>query len=316
MTTQFQGVTVWPLIRKAVRSSQRPAHVAVAYLGQGASRLLPLPPGSRLVVDASESAVKSGQTCPSELARLQKRGVRVFSATNLHAKVFVVDSKVFVGSANVSRRSSNALVEAVVMTSDRAVVAGAKRFVADLCMIELGPERLSRLGKLYRPPKLTGSSSLRTRPNGRRVRPALPQVWIAQLVAADWPEWTDEALERGHQAAKDRMNRPRRHTIDKFSWGKNPSFRPGDIVVQVVKEEDGRRMVSPPGTVLHIEKWNRRRDSRVFVYLEVPVRRRVQLDRLAGRVGTVGKKRLMRGGKVSPELSERLLEAWGNGKGR
>lgn len=278
--------------------------------------MLPLPPESRLVVDASESAVRSGQTCPSELAKLQKRGVRIFSAPNLHAKVFVVDSKVFVGSANVSRRSSNALVEAVIMTSDRAVVAGARRFVADLCMIEIGPERLRRLGEIYRPPKVTGSSSPRARLNGQRVRPALPQVWIAQLMAADWPEWTEEALERGHQAAKDRMKKRRRHAIDEFSWGESPSFRPGDIVVQVVKEEDGRRMVSPPGTVLHIEKWKRRRDSRVFVYLEVPVRRRVQLDRLAGRVGTVVKKRLMRGGKVSPELSERLLEAWSNGKGR
>ncbi len=316
MTIQFQGAAVWPLIRKAVRRSKRPAHVAVAYLGQGASRLLPLPRQSRLVVDASESAVRSGQTCPTELAKLQKRGVRVFSASNLHAKVFVIDSKVFVGSANVSRRSSNALVEAVVMTSDRAVVAGARRFVADLCLIELGPERLRRLAKIYRPAKVTGSSSPRARLNSQRVRPTLPRVWIAHLMAADWPEWTEEALERGHQAAKDRMNRRRRHAIDEFSWGKSPSFRPGDIVVQVVKEEDGRRMVSPPGTVLHIEKWKRRRDSRVFVYLEVPVRRRVQLDRLAGRVGAVGKKRLMRGGRVSSELSERLLEAWGNGKGR
>lgn len=316
MTTRFQGVAVWPLIRKAVERSKRPAHVAVAYLGQGASRILPLQRGTRLVVDASESSVRSGQTCPSELAKLQRRGVRIFSASNLHAKVFVLDSNAFVGSANASRRSSDALIEAVVMTSDREVVAGARRFVTDLCLNELGPETLGRLAKIYRPPRAPGGFLSRTKSTGRRARPALPQVWLAQLIAADWPEWTEKVLERGHQAAKDRMTRPRRHAIDEFSWDKRPSFRPGDIVFQVLKEDDGRRLVSPPGTVLHIERWKLNRDSSVFVYLEVPVRRRVQLERLAHRIGPGAKKRLMRGGKLSPAFSERLLEAWSDGRGR
>lgn len=315
MTTKFQGVAVWPLIRKAVRESRRPAHVAVAYLGQEASSLLPLRRGSRLVVDASESAVKSGQTCPGELAKLQKCGVRIFSVSNLHAKVFVVGSKVFVGSANASRRSSDALVEAVVVTSDREVVAGAKRFVSDLCLNELGPETLRRLTRIYRPPKGIGTSPKPARRNGGKLRAALPRVWIAQLIATDWPEWTGEAFERGRRTAKDRMKRPRSHTIDEFSWSRNPAFRSGDIVVQVAKEEDGRRMVSPPGIVLHIERWKRSRDAKVFVYLEVPVRRRKQLDHLARRIGKGARKRLMHGGRVSPLFSDRLLEAWSDGRG-
>jgi len=49
--------------------------MAVAYFGKGASRLLPLTAGSRLVVDASECAVASGQTCPADLIKLVARGV-------------------------------------------------------------------------------------------------------------------------------------------------------------------------------------------------------------------------------------------------
>ena len=41
------------------------------------------------VVDASEHAVKSGQTNPSELIAFLRSGVEVHSAENLHAKVYV-----------------------------------------------------------------------------------------------------------------------------------------------------------------------------------------------------------------------------------
>lgn len=50
--------------------------VAVAYFGQGASRLLPLKKGSVLILDLSLSAVKSGQTCPAEVSKLIRRGSR------------------------------------------------------------------------------------------------------------------------------------------------------------------------------------------------------------------------------------------------
>lgn len=51
---------VWPVISAAAR--RRKGHVAVAYLGTGATKLLPLESGSVLVVDASEAAVCSGRT--------------------------------------------------------------------------------------------------------------------------------------------------------------------------------------------------------------------------------------------------------------
>jgi phosphatidylserine/phosphatidylglycerophosphate/cardiolipin synthase-like enzyme len=77
--------------------------------------------GSRLVVDASENAVKSGQTHPADLKKLQNRGVVIYSYPSLHAKVYAFDGFAFVGSANASNRSSGILTEAVVKTSDQAV---------------------------------------------------------------------------------------------------------------------------------------------------------------------------------------------------
>lgn len=50
---------VWASITKAAKAAATKAHVAVAYSGTGASRLLPLRAGSTLVVDMSTSAVKT-----------------------------------------------------------------------------------------------------------------------------------------------------------------------------------------------------------------------------------------------------------------
>ena len=46
---------VWQTLTAATKTRVKPA-VAVAYFGQGAAKLLPLPNGSRIVVDASEGA--------------------------------------------------------------------------------------------------------------------------------------------------------------------------------------------------------------------------------------------------------------------
>jgi hypothetical protein len=74
MTSQFVSKGAWKLLTAAAKSARKPALVAVAYFGKGASKLLPLPSGSHIVVDASEHAVKNGQTHPKDLKNLQDSG--------------------------------------------------------------------------------------------------------------------------------------------------------------------------------------------------------------------------------------------------
>ena len=96
--------------------------------------MLPLPKGSKLVVDASKAAVGSGQTNPSELLILLKKGVEIYSYAGLHAKVFVIGSQLFIGSTNVSGRSQERLQEAAFHTRERAIVGEARDFVKSLCI--------------------------------------------------------------------------------------------------------------------------------------------------------------------------------------
>ena len=181
MSSELIVDDIWKQLTRAAKATRAPSLAAVAYFGKGASKLLPLCRNSRLIVDASELAVKSGQTCPAELSRLQKTGVRIFSVPNLHAKLFVFGRRLFIGSTNASNRSANTLIEAIVTTTDSDAVRAARKFVKDLCVHELGPDALHELQSVYRPPRILGARAPRRKSSNTRNRIALPRIRIAQL---------------------------------------------------------------------------------------------------------------------------------------
>ncbi len=310
MTTSLVTNGVWKRIKSAAEASRLPALVAVAYLGKGASKLLPLGENSRLVVDASEAAVKAGQTHPADLLKLAKRGVRVYGVSNLHAKLFVFGGRAFIGSANASNRSAHGLLEAVVETTDKETVNAARDYVRSLCTRELGPERLEKLQKLWRPPKFP-EDGMKFVPAKKtdKVNAGLPGIRLIHLEMGNPPAGSEKIEEQGRRAAEKKRTRKRTHFVDKFHVGGN-SFHEGDCVMQVVDEGDGPELVVPPGEVVETRTWSNGRQSRTFVFLEVPQRRRVRLDKLAKRIGRGAKTKLARRGRVSKDFSQRIWEAW------
>ena len=145
----------WTAISAAARRSKQPSHVAVAYLGQRGDALLPLVADSMLVVDASLSTVRGGITHPGALLKLRKRGVRVFTAPLLHAKVFAFDGVGFVGSTNASTRSRDHLSEAVVRVKDAPTLTDIRNYVDGLAADELSKADLEWLRKQYSPPSFS-----------------------------------------------------------------------------------------------------------------------------------------------------------------
>ncbi|ACE99669.1 hypothetical protein Rpal_1127 [Rhodopseudomonas palustris TIE-1] len=305
--SRFVSKGAWKLLTASAKSARRPALAAVAYFGKGASKLLPLPSGSHLVVDASEHAVKKGQTHPKDLKRLQREGVVIFSSPSLHAKVFIFGNVAFIGSTNVSKRSSDFLTEAVVTTSDRAVVRSAKTFVRDLCLDEVGPDRLDKLQKIYRPPQVPGGGTV---PEVSRTR--LPRLRLAQLRPIDAPEGSEATEEKGLKVARSRRKRKRGYIVDSFWWpGKCPYYE-DDKVIQVTEYAGGRRLIDAPAHVLHTRLWRGRNGREAtFVYLERPDVRRVSLETLAKRLGRGAKKNLHKNGIVRDEdFAGKLLANW------
>lgn len=304
---------VWGSLKQFAKENHAVADVAVAYFGKGGSKLLPLPKGSRLVVDASEGAVKQGQTHPDDLLVMQNRGVRVFSMPNLHAKVYVFSKRAYIGSANVSQHSANTLIEALFRTTDPDAVRQAKQFVRDQCRYELPPGVLRQLQRVYHPPKWEAGQP-RTR--SQRQRAALPRVCLAQLVRQDWTEEDEREAEAGAAVAEKERIHEVGWAVERFRWTGTHPFRKGDMVLQVTTEPDGRVMVSPPGSLLHVHSYPRKRGRGNLLYVEVPEhQRRRPLEKLAKRFGRGAKKMLRINGVIrNRALAERLLslsQDWG-----
>lgn len=309
MKTEFIDGRIWPYLTAAARGSKGPALVAVAYLSEGASRKLPLKRGSAVVVNASVENVKKGSTCPADLLRLHKKRIRVFNDTNLHAKVYVFGTQAFIGSANVSATSANRLKEAMVRTTERRVVADARDFIRGLCLEELGPETLASLQKLYRRPQFPGGGR-RSRSKGTdRVEVEYSPIRLVQLIQKEDPEGSETAYQSGLRVAKSRRKHTKTHSLEVFRWH-NDSIRRGESVVQVVAEGDGPSLVTSPGRVLNTKRWSNGRKSCTFVYLEVPNRKRVRVNKLAKRLGRGAGKKLKRSGPLRGELATKLRQAW------
>lgn len=310
MNAEFLTGKVWSQITKAVKDSRQRCAVAVAYCGKETASLLPLREGSRLVVDASERAVASGQTYPNALLRLVKEGVAVYSVPNLHAKVFVIGGTAFVGSNNASGRSASHLIEAAIRTTDPGVVRAARQFVGDLCLHELTPEVLKQLAKLYRPPLLPGGKRRKKPVKESGGRPSLPRLLLAQLELEDWSE-DDQALhDAAVTVAEERRKHPRSFELNSFRYTGVSPYRRGDVVVQVTDEGSGNVFVEAPGNVLHVRTRRNRRGQVTFVFLERPARRRRRVKDLASALGCT-QKRLRRQGVVREQaLARALLNAW------
>jgi len=310
--SQLLTADIWKPITSAAKRSRKPSYVAVAYFGQGASKLLPLRCNSRLVVDASENAVKSGQTHPADLKILQDRGVLIYSVPNLHAKVYVFDEIALIGSANVSNRSAVTLIESVLRTVDPSIIRAAKTFVQSLCLHELSPGALDRLQKIYRSPRFPeGAAPQRRKISMSGSRAELPRLFLTQLVRGDPPAGSEDAQEKGMKTAKARRRFGRRYVLQDFHWSGNAPFLRGDKVIQVIKEEDGRYLIDAPGDIIYTRRWSGNGRRVMFVYLEMPKVRRIALEKLALRLGRGTKRKLYRNGLVrNREFAEALLGNW------
>lgn len=308
MATQLITKNVWREITNAAKSTRSKSIVAVAYFGQGGARLLPLKKGSLLLVDASEKAVKSGQTCPEELLKLYKKGVHIFSLPDLHSKVFVIGNNLFIGSTNVSSHSASILKEALYKTSDKKSVEEAKEYVKSFCKVELGEEELKRLQKIYNPPKIWGKKTI----NSKKVKRVIDQVpFFFTYNLSDYKYNDDEEIQsqKGNAiAVKKRINKSR-HILDEFMWEDNLTAKTGDIILQIV-EENKKTYVSPPGRLLHIRKWRKGSKDQFICFVEIPETKRKNIKWINKKLKPSEKKELKRNGRRSKAFAEKMYSLW------
>ena len=268
----------WRALKSAFGKGHK-ADVAVAFLGDGAHKRLRLSKGSLLVVDASEDIVRNGLTDPEEIQKFRKRGVRVFHYKDLHAKVFVLKTRAFVGSANVSNSSADKLAEALISTNDSKVVAAARRFVRNCTHTEIGPEYLKSLQKIYRPPRPS---------NG--THPGLDFIWAIDLPIASYSKAADSAREKGIKKAKRKLRSSRYFEVADFQTSHRELSRIAlrDFVLQRVRESQKPHRLYPIGIVVHIEEFQDQGEDSGIVFLECRKgTKSVLLKQFQAKVGAV-----------------------------
>lgn len=309
MPTELLCDGVWGRITKAVTAAKQPCQVAVAYFGKGASRQLPLPKGSRLVVNASDAMVKMGATCPEDLIAMHSRGVRIFSEPTLHAKVFVVGRAAFIGSANVSKNSANVWREAVIRTTQSSVVRAARAFVEGFRYMELGPEALEKLKEIYHPPTDFGVPRGKRQPSRRKPGATLPRLFLVQLKDVQYSEDEQERADHGRVKANKFRKHPRAWKQEEFRWiGKN-HFKRLDKVIQIHTDNAGKVLISGPGTIYGVDPPKKLKGKLVsFVYLERSDHRRRSVQSVAKLIGCPVKRLLANRMVRQRNFAERLMD--------
>lgn len=264
---------LWRVLPEVIKASKHTS-AAFAYFGQDGAKLLPLKNGDCLVVDMSPATVKAGTTNPHEIEKLIKRGIRVFTRQNLHAKIVISDKKVLVGSANVSKNSRDILDEAAILTDDSATLRRAKEFLSRICVEPVLPGYLSKCKEMYRPPHFSGKRTSTVKHSQRAVH---AKLWIVNLVDyVSIPDSETEQFEKSEEAAQALLKEERFSTLDTFHWSYKPKMADelevGDLIIQCIRHKDKSISLSPPARLICVDHYIRstKGKERYLFHLEVP----------------------------------------------
>ena len=120
---------VWSQIKSATPKSGHKV-AALAYVSTGG--YCSFGKGDVLVCDATDRAIKSGETSAGVLKKFYDAGAEIYSCENLHAKAFVCGQTVLVGSCNLSESSANILRELAILTTNSSIRSQVLAFIHKL----------------------------------------------------------------------------------------------------------------------------------------------------------------------------------------
>jgi hypothetical protein len=220
---------LWEELKKLGHKRQKFAAIAYAT----SDRDLKFGKGDVLVCDASDPAIRSGQTSVAVLRSAVRRGAAVRSSPGLHAKALVLGRVAVVGSANMSEASTSDLVEAAVITDDARAVAGVRVLVQELVdsADRVDDAFLQRAAKLpVRKPMRGGRRRKIVKIHGARA-------WFISVAPLNEGRYEHESkvVEAERRAAERKTERDD-SDAGYIRWAGNSKFRkearPGDLVIQ------------------------------------------------------------------------------------
>lgn len=235
---------LWTRLRKLAKGAKK-KHAAIAYVTDDAK--IAFGKGDVLITDASDEAIKSGQTSAAVLKAAWNRKAQIVSVTGLHAKVYVLDRYAVIGSANLSKGSERR-TEAALLTDQPTVVSAARLLIDGLKKVgrDVNEAFIARICKLpvrSHPPLIVGEKR-----KGRDD--AMPRSWLVGLKPIEESEEERAVAEEGLKEAAKRISQEG-SSVSSIRFRGNSRFRrearAGDVVV-CIWNESGKES---PDAVFH-----------------------------------------------------------------
>lgn len=251
---------IWKQVRPYAKAAKRRL-VAVAYVSTDGH--IGFKRNDVLICDASDRAIKGGETSAQLLRSLHRKGVELRSRSDLHAKLAVLGRHALIGSCNLSAASAQDLTELALLSDRKQIVAQASAFIHALreTSEEIDVDFLRRVLKIkVRPARRRGSKR-----KGQATRLG-NKVWLIsvhQLAEDSFPK-EQPFVEKAEQKATD-LVADKDSTISWIRWTGKARFRamasPGDMVIQIWKPLSGKRVtVFGPCPILYrqdVAHWTR-----------------------------------------------------------
>lgn len=92
--------------------------------------------------------------------------------------------------------------------------------------------------------------------------------------------------------------------------GEARAFQLGNMVIEVVTTDSGKKLVARPGKLVHRQPYRRKGAAWVFSYVERPKGRATDIRKVTKRAGRGSLRALLRHGGVRQNLVERSLGTW------
>jgi hypothetical protein len=310
---ELLSVELWPRIKKLASKAKR-KYAAIAYVTDDTK--IVFGSGDVLITDASDEAIKSGQTSAAVLKSAWKRKAHVVSITGLHAKVYIFDKFAVIGSANLSKESEKR-TEAALLTDQPTVVSAARLLI----------ERLKKDGEVVdeefieRICKLPVSKRRHTASGQRKKTKAapVPRSWLVGLKNMEEKEAEKGFVEQGMAEAEKQLS----DDGSSVSWIRirgNSRFRKeakaGDVVVCIWSASSKGK----PEAVYHhapilLRKDDQKNDVTWFFVEEYPDAQETtltwkQFQKLYLRLGAPGKLSQWAGKELPRHISDALHDLW------
>lgn len=241
---RFLGDNIWQELPRLAKKCRR-KYAAVAYVTTGETLLFG--EGDLLIVDASDHAIKTGQTSAPVLENALRKGSEIYSNPSLHAKLILFDSCALIGSANISKYSRDTLLETAVLTDHPSVMSAARaylerlkkrsqridsRFIRHILSLEV----VRHWKPLFFPKK----------PRRTSIRLKTHRTWLIGVSELEEDKYKAEAqdVRRGEKAAEKRKEKLSSE-VSWIRWTGAGRFRKlaceGDSVIQIWRSLGAKR---------------------------------------------------------------------------